>query len=321
VGSARRRQRWVVEYTREIQYGDEYMLAAASGAAPRELKRLFDRGVSAYKNAIKARPDQAEPHYRLATAIWTFRLACKEVTSLCTQGRFEAESAAEVVHHWHEFSRLAPLDPRSTDLLFERAILHTKLAGVRDLKKNLELAAADYEAHIDRTESSQIRVPIFASNEIARNNLAETYMMLGRLDDAISMYRLTIQRQGGGGGTSTVYGLAVALDRDEQKTQARALIHAVGDAQFEEFKQEVESGGTFFVPDGEKHYYMALAHEALGRPQQAIAEYDRFIKSGAHPQYQARARANRTALANRRDKQPKPTPTMPPEKIRIHQLP
>ncbi len=47
----------------------------------------------------------------------------------------------------------------------------------------------------------------------------------------------------------------------------------------------------FFVPDGEKYYYAALINEAFGKFEEALADWQHFLASGAHPQYRPRAQA------------------------------
>ena len=59
----------------------------------------------------------------------------------------------------------------------------------------------------------------------------------------------------------------------------------------------------------------ALAEEAFGQYEAAAVEWRAFIKSGAHPQYQPRAKQHLTALQGKRNKpwrQPEP-----PDGLRI----
>ena len=56
-------------------------------------------------------------------------------------------------------------------------------------------------------------------------------------------------------------------------------------------------GDTFFVPRGEEYYYFALAAEAFDHDEEAVEYWQRYIQSGAHPQFQPRARAHLAALS------------------------
>ena len=184
-------------------------------------------------------------------------------------------------------------DPRATPLLVERAVLHTRmlLLGTDDPRGHLQRAADDYQARIDREASSGRDL----STTMA--NLAETYMMLGDLDRAIAAYE-SVRRLGRD--ASATLGLAVALDRDGQGVRARELARSVGIDGFEIFKSKVEqSGEIFYVPEGERYYYFALAEEALGLDTSALGHWDLFLASGAYPMYGPRATANRAAVAGR----------------------
>ena len=126
--------------------------------------------------------------------------------------------------------------------------------------------------------------------------------MLGRVEDAIEMYREALR---GAADTSTWYGFAVALDRDERTEQALEVIQSLGREQRDQFHLRVLRGDTFFVPEGEKHYYFALSDEAFGFDDEAIDNWKKFIASGAHPLYQPRAKAHLEALMKKKRNTPK----------------
>jgi tetratricopeptide (TPR) repeat protein len=250
-----------------------------------------------YTNAATAKPNEAEPYYRLGRLLYSFYFECEDGVQgafnrspLCDNDptTFDTKRAREVIEAWNQFEARAPLDPRLTvqfgesELLFHRAILSTKLAT----KGDLEAAAHDYEAILARSDSS-------SGDETVWSNLAETYMMLDRLDEAIDTYHEAMRR---GANTSTLYGLAVALDRDERSGAAKDLILSQGEVSMEQFLASVARGRTFFVPRGEEYYYFALAHEAFGRADDAIEYWNKFIASGAHAEFQPRARAHLDAL-------------------------
>jgi hypothetical protein len=128
-------------------------------------------------------------------------------------------------------------------------------------------------------------------------------MMLGRLDDSIEAYREALRA---GSDLSTRYGYAVALDRAERGNAARDLILAQGREAMEHFKRRVDSELTFFVPQGEVFYYYALVEEAHGKIDEAIDHWRQYITSGAHPQYQPRAREHLNALLVKQRSRPAP---------------
>jgi tetratricopeptide (TPR) repeat protein len=141
-------------------------------------------------------------------------------------------------------------------------------------------------------------------------NLAETYMMLNRLDDAIATYLRAISL--GAARVSTVYGLAVALDRDGAGDQAIRRIQSHGTEGYDSFDRDYKHKSVFFVPAGEAHYYFALANEALGNYGAALELWNRYIASGAHPEFQPRAREHIEQLRKQKVRAV-PPPTDPDE--------
>jgi tetratricopeptide (TPR) repeat protein len=276
-------------YARALEEGDDSIQLAGAEGEDSHKKRLVTRAVQAYRKAIAALPGEPEAHYRLGTTLFVYYYACDEhVTLLCDPKQPDPAIMREIVDRWQSFTTLAPLDTRGDGLLFSRALLHTKL-GTRD---DFLAAIADYEAFRKRADDATL-----ADVNNAHANLAETYMMVGRLEDAIAMYEVAAIRSAE---VSTIYGFAVALDRDGQRTRARQLIASLKQTGFETFQEQVTRGQTFFVPEEEVYFYFALVEEALGYHEQALVHYDRFLRSNAHPQYHPAADRNRKALAAKR---------------------
>ncbi len=292
-------------YEKEMQQGDEFALLASQQTTNiRDVKRLLRLSLTAYENASLARPDAAEPHYRAGLILRDFFVGCSPSIVICVPGHARPELAAQMAAHWTAFETLAPLDPRvDFSFLFDRAIAHTHAAGDggSGAEAHIEAALVDYQAALRR-----VNLTGFNEKELY-GNMAETLMMLGRLDEAIAMYQETLRYSGD---SSTMYGLAVALDRDEQGAKAREIIVALGASEFDTFKENVRAGKTFFVPEGEEYYYLALAEEALGDTDNAILDWQHFIATKAHPIFDARAAANRDALqkAHKRGHAPAATP-------------
>lgn len=273
--------------------------ANARNQSPKSAASLVDQAVRAYKVAADARPKEGEPWFRIASTIESYFTDCgplmvqRPVTCPTSQAyRVDPARAKEAVEAWDEFEARAPLDPRIAESLFSRAILRTKLVtSNKDAKTHLEGALRDYTALLDRADG----LTLLRLDQVW-GNLAETYMMLGKLDEAIDAYQVALDK---GAGSSTAYGKAVALDRDERTTEAMDLIRRQGLRAFEEYREELMLGGVFYVPQGEEQYYFGMIYEALGYNAEATTAWNAFIKSGAHPQYQARAKWHLDQLAKK----------------------
>jgi tetratricopeptide (TPR) repeat protein len=292
-------------YESELRQGDEHaILANTRNTSVREVKNQVGLAAASYRAATAARPDQAEPYFRLGRLLYSFYLECTDTNQrlyysvLCNTRVLDRSKAEDVIAAWDAAEVRAPLDPRfsvgafgESELLFRRAILHTKLAT----KEHLAAAAKDYEKILARQDSGAD-----GSNETVMGNLAETYMMLGRLEESIETFKDALH--GGAADTAVWYGFAVALDRDERTQQALDVIQSLGRSQRDQFHARVIRGDTFFVPEGEKFYYFGLVDEALGLEDDAINFWRLFLTSGAHPQFQPRAKAHLDALLKKRRK-------------------
>jgi tetratricopeptide (TPR) repeat protein len=295
------------KYETELRQGDEHAVQAntrSSGSA--EVENQVALEATAYRAAAATKPTEAEPLLRLARLLHSFYLECADTSNsaywsrLCKPASLNRKKAQEVIDAWDAAEVRAPLDPRfsvgafgESEILFRRAILHTKLGS----KPHLEAAARDYEKILARQDNSD------GGSEPVSGNLAETYMKLGRLEEAVEQYKDALRS---GSDSATWYGFAVALDRDERTDQALEVIRSLGREQRDQFHTRVIRGDTFFVPEGEKFYYFALVDEALGMEEEAISYWRQFINSGAHPQYQPRAKAHLDALLKKRRKTPLP---------------
>ncbi len=295
-------------YESELRQGDEHaLLANTRGTSYKEVKNQVGLAAASYRAAAAARPTDAEPYFRLGRLLYSFYVECTDsqqrlyYSILCDTRTLNRSKAEEAIAAWDAAEARAPLDPRfsvgafgESELLFRRAILHTKLAT----KEHLAKAAVDYEKILARQDSG-----VVGGNETVIGNLAETYMMLGRLEESIDTFKDALR---GAADTAVWYGYAVALDRDERTQQAYDVIKSLGRSQRDQFHLRVIRGDTFFVPDGEKFYYFALLDEALGLEEDATNYWRQFLSSGAHPQFQPRAKAHLDALLKKKRKSPLP---------------
>jgi tetratricopeptide (TPR) repeat protein len=288
-------------YEALMSAGDEAAITAnARNIVLATIIKMVDSAVEKYKAAAKARPKAAEPWFRIASVLNSFFFDCNDLMgqrnlpATCHMGRAVGHRGQETLDAWDKFESLAPLDPRVNEVLLARALLRTKLVGETNKpEKLLRGAAADYIALLDREDGLYQ-----TSKEMVLGNLAETQMMLGEFEASIETYKQAIRL---GGGTSATYGLAVTLDRDSQTELAFRVIRSAGDKAFSEFEQKLLRGSIFFVPAGEEEYYFALAHEALGNFEQSIVHWRAFIRSGAHPQFQPRAKEHLDKLMARKN--------------------
>jgi tetratricopeptide (TPR) repeat protein len=297
-------------YDREMREGDEHVLQANSESMSlAQRKRQVTLAITSYRAAAAARAKEAEPFFRIAATLNSFYLeSCIDMPHFnitkspfkdCSQvDAIDKNVAKQTIDAWNEAEKRAPLDPRFSasdgdSVLFERAILNTKLAT----DESLAAAAKDYERYLDRSDGKGVNL------ETTWSNLAETYMMLGRLDDAIDAYK----EIGTPSNTSTVFGAAVALDRNDRTALALDLIRGQGRNGYEAFRRSVDTNQTFFVPAGEKFYYFALAEEAFGNNDAALGYWRMFVSSGAHKKFHPRAKAHIDALVKKRAR-PVPPP-------------
>jgi len=162
-----------------------------------------------------------------------------------------------------------------------------------------ERAAAWFRLGIVRTRQGRYREAATAYAAVVADgtadpavyaNFAEVLMAAGRLSDAEARYRDAISAAGDLGAGDrrerahelalAYYGLAVALDRDEQPLAAReAMLRALTNDPTAAMLKVASTSGSdvFFVPDGEVLYYVGLAAEVEGRDGDAEAAFREFI--------------------------------------------
>jgi tetratricopeptide (TPR) repeat protein len=162
-----------------------------------------------------------------------------------------------------------------------------------------------------------------AAQPIAYTNSAEILMALGRLAEAAARYREAIRleegappgRQRDEGLALGLYGLGVALDRDDQEAAAReAIARATAlDPRLRLLDPETAGGDVFFVPAGDIHYYRGLALRVLVRREEAAEAFRRFVKEVPRSPWLARAQAHLRVLAG----EPAAAATAPAEPLRV----
>jgi len=296
-------------YDAKMLEGDTATLTATiqSASVASNLESIR-RAEAAYRAAAKVRPREGEPYFRIGNLLYQMYYNCDPaLLPLSTCSPNNLVHAEKVIAAWEEFEKRAPLDPRISEILVRRALLNTRLVdGSLSDHYHLEKAARDYEAALDRGDG----LTGTHGDEQLLGNLAETYMMLERLDAAIASYVRAISA--GAARVSTVYGLAVALDRDGSGEQAIRQIQSQGTEGFDAFTKDCLQRSVFFVPAGESSYYFALALEAFGNYGVALTLWNHFLASGAHAEFGARAKEHIEALHDKHVRPEAPPPELNP---------
>lgn len=158
--------------------------------------------------------------------------------------------------------REAPSHPMASEARFRLAIAYLWL-GRRDDE------IAMYDAFLDRVSSKPARAT-------ALSNRAEARMAQGDLRAAIDDYRASLAIDLD---PATLYGLAVALDRSGDLTEAlaeagRAIVLDPDD-------ERLHADGVFFLPAYERHWYEAVDLMARARRAENPADAARFWEAAS----------------------------------------
>jgi tetratricopeptide (TPR) repeat protein len=159
-------------------------------------------------------------------------------------------------------------------------------------------AVADYDRQVALGEGD---ATVYA-------NSAEILMALGRLSEAEDRYREAIRvdeqapdrRAREHSLTLSYYGLAVALDRDDQPVAAREMMSralAIDPRASKLALAQQPGSDVFFIPEGDVFYYLGLAAEVAGRSTDAEAAFREFAARLPRSAWLPRARAHLDALA------------------------
>lgn len=212
---------------------------ALAQPSPWRRAAMLDAAITRLELARTRAPDDAEVLFHLAFALSRW----EEPVVNGAPRRRTREAIAN-------FERLRALDPdhRASEVAFELGILCTR---ERDFGRAVE-------------EYRRVIAAAFAPAETASawSNLGEVTMLMGDLALAVESYEraVTIARDGGASGAVSMvlalYGLAVALDRQGDRTTAleRAREAYSAGAGLGVLRSE----GVFFEPEYEVHYYEGL---------------------------------------------------------------
>jgi TonB family protein len=217
---------------------------------------------------------------------------------------YELDRNKEAIVAFNKVRRLNPDFADDYSIAFSLGIAYSKIGA-------FETAVQEYDRAVRTLVTRGQGNPDARDRQaILQANAAESLMALGRLDEAIQRYQEALSLQPGH--ALAWWGLAVALDRDEQTSKAfEAATRALtGDADM----HVLTSKGVFFTPVGDIHYYYALGKLAKGDRAGAKHELEEFLRALPKSAWAPRARAHLARLGIAPDPRPKrkrlaPVPT------------
>lgn len=181
---------------------------------------------------------------------------------------------------------LGSTDKRPT-IFFQMGIAYTK-------REEYRKAIHEYDLYLKFSKGTHYRNSYGLA--IANANAAEILMSLGRLEEAIARYKeaLAIHRL-----PLSYWGLAVALDRNEQSYQALETISlALGRRGW----KAIKAPDVFFIPAGDEHYYYGLGFLAEGKYKEAENEFSKFLKKLPQSAWRFRAKAHLSLIEMSRNR-------------------
>ncbi len=250
---------------------------------PVERFRIADHAIELCQKAIVARPKDPLPHLVLSRALTIGDLQHPESCrpGACQRAVDELKRARVLDVNGIEAQRIAS----------ELGIVLSRVGAYAD-------ALAEYDRALTLIESER-RPNILddgGDKAVLYGNSAETLMALGRLGEAIDRYRLAEAAASPPDEEWQLaeWGLAVALDRDEQVEKARAAVARA--LELNPNMSRLSQEGVFFEPAGDKFYYEALGHEVAGDRKEAAQAWRDYLAAQPTTRWARRARAHLEAL-------------------------
>lgn len=222
---------------------------------PSKRKKLLKKAVAEARKWSNKHPKSANIHYWLGFTLYQLK-------------DYKASLVA--------LKKALKLDPKHkyrSDISFKLGIIYTT---------QLEFLKA-YKTYKDALATTTRN----ESKGVIYSNAAECLMGLGRIREAIRAYQNSLAVKPGKN-SQALWGLAVALDRDEQIIKAKQAAKAA--VRLDPKLTHIQGEGIFFVPKGEQHYYLAMAQEALGNMATALRHWKAFAKALPKSPWSYRAR-------------------------------
>jgi len=144
-------------------------------------------------------------------------------------------------------------------------------------------------------ESLRVQPLAFERSRLIANR-AEAFMLLGDYTSAIAGYRAALALLSNdhlmfGSGPTTIWGLAVALDRADELDSGLEAIRLA--RSYDPQDKHLNGPGWFYLPDYDRHWYEALGHWQVARKAEvmpsvradaygrAVASWEKYVASAA----------------------------------------
>jgi tetratricopeptide (TPR) repeat protein len=223
-----------------------------------------------FERAAAIAPDRVEAHYFLGSV------------------RYALADDPGAVASFERARALQPDSPFEADIAFKLGVSHTRQQRFAEAVVEYDRALA-FALDERRPGSLSLR-------SVALSNRAEVLMGLSRLEEAVTSYRMAFDADDRNAGA--LWGMSVALDRDEQVGPAREMAARASQADPE--RVGIVGPDVFFVPPHERHYYLGLAFEAGGDVDAALAEWQAFLLvAGSDGRWSQQARRHVQDLGRR----------------------
>jgi tetratricopeptide (TPR) repeat protein len=227
-------------------------------------------------------PNDAELHWLAGTA---WRIASDEFGA----EKSPREPVEAAIAQLQIVRRLAPDGGHAESVAADLGILYSKLG---DFPHALE----EYDRALKVHNQRRLLAGVDPGASLLYGNSAETLMALGRLDAAITRYHAAADAALAPNERGLAwYGLAVAYDRDEQIEKAQEAIRQA--LALDPPMEYLSDPNVFFMPAGEKDYYLGLGQLQKGDAPAAAESFRKFLAELPGSRWANRARAHLVEIA------------------------
>ncbi|HEU5058486.1 MAG TPA: tetratricopeptide repeat protein, partial [Kofleriaceae bacterium] len=235
-------------------------------------EELVEKAVTQIKQMDKASRDLAASYLRDA-----IKLAPDRPLAHMWLGRVEGQNGNHAACA-QEIARALDADPKFVAPpahWLEGEVAGAEWAGRYELAL-CRAQAGDYEGAIDGLR--RILAGGSAGDSAAGYvhwHLGESYMALGRLDEALALLQQAYRLMPHSANVS--FALAVAFDRDGEATRSRDALSRALEREPRVSTSSLLSSSRIWIPVDDQHYYLGLAYLGAGEAPRALYHLRRYI--------------------------------------------